>query len=143
MSLLNFIQKWKFYLSEVKLSIIFALFSGDRNIIQILKTKWWIYLLMGLADVEANYTVVKAYQFTTLTSIQVRATQSKCAICSHHHQSWVFSRAKLCIIVALSCVSLNQKWVNKAFIFYQLLNSLLLFWLHITIHNSNCGSSNK
>lgn len=27
---------------------------------------------MGLADVEANYTVVKAYQFTTLTSIQVR-----------------------------------------------------------------------
>lgn len=27
---------------------------------------------MGLADVEANYAVVKAYQFTTLTSIQVR-----------------------------------------------------------------------
>lgn len=27
---------------------------------------------MGLTDVEANYTVVKAYQFTTLTSIQVR-----------------------------------------------------------------------
>lgn len=26
---------------------------------------------MGVADVEANYTVVKAYQFTTLTSIQV------------------------------------------------------------------------
>lgn len=45
--------------------------KGDRNIIQILKTKWWIYLLMGVADVEANYTVVKAYQFTTLTSIQL------------------------------------------------------------------------
>lgn len=40
-----------------------------------MKTKWWIYLLMGVADVEANYTVVKAYQFTTLTSIQVCATQ--------------------------------------------------------------------
>lgn len=26
---------------------------------------------MGAADVEANYTVVKAYQFTSLTSIQV------------------------------------------------------------------------
>ncbi len=26
---------------------------------------------MALTDVEANYTVVKAYQFTTLTSIQV------------------------------------------------------------------------
>lgn len=26
---------------------------------------------MGVADVEANYAVVKAYQFTNLTSIQV------------------------------------------------------------------------
>ncbi|KAA8586576.1 hypothetical protein FQN60_000412 [Etheostoma spectabile] len=43
----------------------------DRNLLQILKTKWWKYLLMGLADVEANYAVVKAYQFTTLTSIQL------------------------------------------------------------------------
>ncbi|XP_070773712.1 solute carrier family 35 member F2-like [Enoplosus armatus] len=45
--------------------------KGDRNILQVLKTKWWKYLVMGLADVEANYTVVKAYQFTTLTSIQL------------------------------------------------------------------------
>ncbi|XP_036379118.1 solute carrier family 35 member F2-like [Megalops cyprinoides] len=45
--------------------------KGDENILQILKTKWWKYFLLGLADVEANYTVVKAYQFTTLTSIQL------------------------------------------------------------------------
>ncbi|XP_029137447.2 solute carrier family 35 member F2 [Labrus bergylta] len=45
--------------------------KGERNIIEILKTKWWKYLVMGLADVEANYAVVKAYQFTTLTSIQL------------------------------------------------------------------------
>lgn len=45
--------------------------TGDRNIIQILRTKWWKYLIMGVADVEANYTVVKAYQFTSITSIQV------------------------------------------------------------------------
>lgn len=61
-------------LSEVKEKAL-LFFTGDRNILQILKTKWWIYLLMGLADVEANYTVVKAYQFTTLTSIQVRETE--------------------------------------------------------------------
>ena len=36
-----------------------------------MKTKWWKYLLMGLTDVQANYAVVKAYQYTTLTSIQV------------------------------------------------------------------------
>ncbi|KAF7206793.1 transcript variant X5 [Nothobranchius furzeri] len=45
--------------------------QGDGNILQILRTKWWKYLVMGLADVEANYAVVKAYQFTTLTSIQL------------------------------------------------------------------------
>lgn len=29
-------------------------------------------MFLGLADVEANYTIVKAYQYTTLTSVQVR-----------------------------------------------------------------------
>ena len=29
--------------------------------------------MMGLTDVQANYAVVKAYQFTTLTSIQVNS----------------------------------------------------------------------
>ncbi|XP_066501082.1 solute carrier family 35 member F2 [Hoplias malabaricus] len=45
--------------------------SGDGNILQILKEKWWKYMLLGLVDVEANYTIVKAYQYTTLTSIQL------------------------------------------------------------------------
>ncbi|XP_053503864.1 solute carrier family 35 member F2 isoform X2 [Ictalurus furcatus] len=45
--------------------------KGDENILRILRTKWWKYLLLGLADVEANYAVVKAYQYTTLTSIQL------------------------------------------------------------------------
>ena len=28
-------------------------------------------MILGLIDLEANYLVVKAYQYTTLTSIQV------------------------------------------------------------------------
>nr|XP_015197207.1 PREDICTED: solute carrier family 35 member F2 isoform X1 [Lepisosteus oculatus] len=48
-----------------------ALRKGNENILQILKAKWWKYLLLGITDVEANYMVVKAYQFTTLTSIQL------------------------------------------------------------------------
>ncbi|KAI1893931.1 hypothetical protein AGOR_G00128730 [Albula goreensis] len=48
-----------------------AFTKGDGNILQILKTKWWKYLLLGFTDVEANYAVVTAYQFTTLTSIQL------------------------------------------------------------------------
>ncbi|XP_024133219.1 solute carrier family 35 member F2 [Oryzias melastigma] len=45
--------------------------TGDGNILQILKKRWWKYVLLGLVDVEANYTVVKAYQYTTLTSVQL------------------------------------------------------------------------
>ncbi|XP_035290318.1 solute carrier family 35 member F2-like isoform X1 [Anguilla anguilla] len=52
-------------------TITLAFRKGDENILQILKAKWWKYLFLGLADVEANYTVVMAYQFTTLTSIQL------------------------------------------------------------------------
>lgn len=33
-------------------------------------------MFLGLADVEANYTIVKAYQYTTLTSVQVRTAIS-------------------------------------------------------------------
>ncbi|KAJ6662287.1 hypothetical protein lerEdw1_012451 [Lerista edwardsae] len=44
--------------------------DGD-NLLQILKRKWWKYILLGVADVEANYAIVKAYQYTTLTSVQL------------------------------------------------------------------------
>uniref|UniRef100_A0A3Q4AQB3 Info solute carrier family 35 member F2, like n=1 Tax=Mola mola TaxID=94237 RepID=A0A3Q4AQB3_MOLML len=45
--------------------------AGDGSILQILRRRWWKYLMLGLVDVEANYAVVKAYQYTTLTSIQL------------------------------------------------------------------------
>ncbi|XP_034723702.1 solute carrier family 35 member F2-like [Etheostoma cragini] len=50
--------------------------TGDDNILQILKKRGWKYLLLGLVDVEANYAVVKAYQYTTLTSIQFVSSAS-------------------------------------------------------------------
>ncbi|KAK7131168.1 hypothetical protein R3I94_016338 [Phoxinus phoxinus] len=52
-------------------TLVLAFRRGESNIVQILKTKWWKYFLMAFTDVQANYTVVKAYQFTTLTSIQL------------------------------------------------------------------------
>ncbi len=33
--------------------------------------KWWMYILISIADVEANYLVVKAYEFTSITSIML------------------------------------------------------------------------
>ncbi|XP_068615643.1 solute carrier family 35 member F2-like [Brachionichthys hirsutus] len=45
--------------------------TGDGHMFQILRRRGWRYLLLGLVDVEANYAVVKAYQYTTLTSVQL------------------------------------------------------------------------
>ncbi|KMZ72354.1 Solute carrier family 35 member F1 [Zostera marina] len=36
-----------------------------------LETKWWYYLLLGFVDVEANFMVVTAYQYTSLTSVML------------------------------------------------------------------------
>ncbi|XP_068936937.1 solute carrier family 35 member F2 [Petaurus breviceps papuanus] len=44
---------------------------GNENLLHILKGKWWKYIFLGLADVEANYVIVRAYQYTTLTSVQL------------------------------------------------------------------------
>lgn len=35
------------------------------------KAKWYYYILLGLIDVEANFLVVKAYQYTSLTSVML------------------------------------------------------------------------
>ncbi|NWV07200.1 S35F2 protein, partial [Ptilonorhynchus violaceus] len=45
--------------------------TGTDSLWQILKQRWWKYIFLGLADVEANYVMVKAYQYTTLTSVQL------------------------------------------------------------------------
>ncbi|XP_065501275.1 solute carrier family 35 member F2 [Caloenas nicobarica] len=45
--------------------------TGNDSIWQILKRRWWKYILLGLADVEANYMIVKAYQYTSITSVQL------------------------------------------------------------------------
>ncbi|KAK4829602.1 hypothetical protein QYF61_005702 [Mycteria americana] len=49
--------------------------TGSDSLWQILKQRWWKYIFLGLADVEANYMIVKAYQYTTLTSVQDSAIQ--------------------------------------------------------------------
>ncbi|RZC63504.1 hypothetical protein C5167_025255, partial [Papaver somniferum] len=36
-----------------------------------LQTKWYYYLLLALFDVEGNFLVVKAYQYTSLTSVML------------------------------------------------------------------------
>jgi solute carrier family 35 protein F1/2 len=40
--------------------------SGHR-----LQVRWWKYFLLALADVEGNFFLVLAYQYTTITSVQI------------------------------------------------------------------------
>ncbi|XP_029903177.1 solute carrier family 35 member F1 [Myripristis murdjan] len=48
-----------------------AVRQGEENLLAILKRQWWKYMILGLIDIEANYLVIKAYQYTTLTSVQL------------------------------------------------------------------------
>ncbi|RZB45682.1 Solute carrier family 35 member F1 [Glycine soja] len=37
----------------------------------LVQAKWYYYILLGLVDVEAKFLVVKAYQYTSLTSVML------------------------------------------------------------------------
>ncbi|KJE88851.1 transmembrane protein [Capsaspora owczarzaki ATCC 30864] len=36
-----------------------------------LAQRWWRYVLLAFVDVEANYLIVRAYEYTTITSVQL------------------------------------------------------------------------
>lgn len=63
------------FLNYVLLCLVFtvslACRGGDRSLWYILKTSGWKYFIISVADVEANYLVVKAYSYTTITSVQL------------------------------------------------------------------------
>ncbi len=50
---------------------IVACRPSDRGLISVFRERGWKYFLIALIDVEANYLIVLAYQYTNLTSIQV------------------------------------------------------------------------
>lgn len=64
--------------------------SGEENLLAILKRRWWKYMILGVIDIEANYLVIKAYQYTTLTSVQVRV-----------HPYTVYKTCSFCLFVCL------------------------------------------
>ncbi|NWU45621.1 S35F2 protein, partial [Hylia prasina] len=64
-SFINYVLLLLFY------TTMLAFRTGSDSLWQILKRRWWKYMFLGLIDVEANYVVVKAYQYTTLTSVQL------------------------------------------------------------------------
>jgi solute carrier family 35 protein F1/2 len=57
------------FLNYVLLAIVYGIIVIRRK--KWLKMPWYYYLLLGIIDVEANYLVVKAYQYTSLTSVML------------------------------------------------------------------------
>ena len=66
------IPAFQAFLNYFLLSVVFStkfFFKGYRAI-QILRKYWWM-VIIGAIDVGGNYLVYKAYQYTSLTSVQV------------------------------------------------------------------------
>lgn len=57
------------FFNYVLLALIYGAFLLYRR--KPLKAKWYYYVLLGLVDVEGNFLVVKAYQYTSLTSVML------------------------------------------------------------------------
>ncbi|XP_077409357.1 solute carrier family 35 member F1 [Vanacampus margaritifer] len=64
-SFLNYILLFLVYTTTL------AVRQGEGNLLAILKQRWWKYMMLGLIDIEANYLILKAYQYTTLSSVQL------------------------------------------------------------------------
>ena len=61
--------------------LFFPVLVIKRDFLDVLKENWWRYIILGAIDVEANFLVVLAYKYTTLTSIQVRVSMH--LMCTH------------------------------------------------------------
>lgn len=57
------------FLNYVLLALIYGAVVLYRR--KALQLKWYYYLLLAIVDVEANFLVVKAYQYTSLTSVML------------------------------------------------------------------------
>ncbi|XP_034018285.1 solute carrier family 35 member F1 [Thalassophryne amazonica] len=64
-SFLNYILLFLVYTTTL------AVRQGEENLLAILKQRWWKYMILGLIDIEANYLVLRAYQYTTVSSVQL------------------------------------------------------------------------
>ncbi|KAG9141354.1 hypothetical protein Leryth_001811 [Lithospermum erythrorhizon] len=57
------------FLNYVLLALVYGSIMLYRR--KPLKAKWYYYLILGVIDVEANFLVVKAYQYTSITSVML------------------------------------------------------------------------
>ncbi|RWS20324.1 solute carrier family 35 member F1-like protein, partial [Leptotrombidium deliense] len=44
---------------------------GERGLVSVLRERGWKYFIIAIVDVEANFLLVKSFQYTTYTSVQL------------------------------------------------------------------------
>ena len=69
------IAAFQVFLNYILLSIVFTsklAWTGEATV-KLVKERWWKYVIIAAIDVEANYAIYTAYQYTSLTSVQVGA----------------------------------------------------------------------
>ena len=60
------------FINYVLLALTFGVYlASRRDFVDIVSVNWWKYIALGVIDVEANFLVILAYHYTSLTSIQV------------------------------------------------------------------------
>lgn len=57
------------FLNYVLLAVVYGSIMLYRK--KALKEKWYYYVLLAIVDVEGNFLVVKAYQYTSITSVML------------------------------------------------------------------------
>ncbi|XP_050256031.1 uncharacterized protein LOC126701734 [Quercus robur] len=77
------------FLNYLLLAIVYGSIVIYRK--KALKAKWYYYMPLGLVDVEANYLVVMAYQYTSMTSVMLLDCWS---IPSVMFLTWFFLKTK-------------------------------------------------
>ena len=64
------------FITYVFLGLVYGVAVAVRgDFLTILKENWWKYIILGVVDMEANYLVVLAYKYTSLTTVQVRGSR--------------------------------------------------------------------
>ncbi|XP_019082941.1 PREDICTED: solute carrier family 35 member F1-like isoform X3 [Camelina sativa] len=60
------------FMGYLSLAIVYGgIMLYQRPTIKVSNAKWYNYLLLAFVDVEANFLVVKAYQYTSMTSVML------------------------------------------------------------------------
>ena len=67
------IPAFQTFCNYMLLSMVFTtkFVTNTENAKIVVKTRWWKYIIIAAIDVYANFFMFTAYQYTSLTSVQV------------------------------------------------------------------------